>query len=71
MLRAGGTQIDFASSLVLAQGKGPRTARIPLSCFGEKVLRNLSINANGPASIVIAKLQIVRDPAPASCAGPL
>ena len=70
MLSAGGTQVDFTSSLVLAQGKGPRTARIPLSCFGEKGLRNLSINANGPASIVIAKLQIVRDPAAASCAGP-
>jgi beta-glucosidase len=69
-LNAGGTSIDFTSSLVLAQGKGPRTARIALSCFGKGDLDNLSLRASGAATMVIAKLQLVRGPAAGTCAGP-
>ena len=67
---AGGTSIDFTSSLVLAQGKGPRNARIPLRCLGKDELESLSIAATGAASMVIAKLQLIRDEAGGSCTGP-
>ena len=69
-LNAGGTSIDFTSSLILAQGKGPRTARIPLSCFGDAGVKSLSISATAPAEMLIARLRIIRDQAPASCEGP-
>ncbi|RPF71038.1 glycoside hydrolase family 3 protein [Aurantiacibacter spongiae] len=69
-LRAEGRTVDLTSTLVRGQGKGVRTARVPLSCLGEGDIDAITLSADGPAQLVIAGMTLVSHTGETECTGP-